>query len=79
MSWREHLRPVIYDLTAYRTFDYADAPPDLVRLDANESSIPEDDADRAALAEALARVSLHRYPEVSGRPLRQSLASRWGV
>ena len=79
MSWREHLRPVIYDLTAYRTFDYAGAPADLVRLDANESSIPEDDADRAALSEALARVSVHRYPEVSGRPLREALAARWGV
>ncbi|HET7752929.1 MAG TPA: histidinol-phosphate transaminase [Anaeromyxobacteraceae bacterium] len=79
MSWREHLRPEIYGLTAYRTFDYATAPPDLVRLDANESSIPEDAEDRAALAEALADVAVHRYPEVSGRPLREALAARWGV
>jgi histidinol-phosphate aminotransferase len=79
VSWREHLRPEVFGLTAYRTFDYAGGPPDLVRLDANESSIPEDESDRAALAEALATVALHRYPEVSGRPLREALAKRWGV
>jgi histidinol-phosphate aminotransferase len=79
VSWRDNLRPEIYDLTAYRTFDYAKAAADLVRLDANESSIPEDADDRAALAEALATVAVHRYPEVSGRPLREALAVRWGV
>lgn len=79
MSWRSHLRPEILELTAYRTFDYALAPPDVVRLDANEFSIPLDESDRAALVEALATVELHRYPEVSGRPLREALAARWGV
>jgi histidinol-phosphate aminotransferase len=79
MSWKDHLRETIPALHAYRPFDYATAPADVVRLDANESPFPLEPGERAALGEVLARVEMHRYPEVSGRPLREALARRWGV
>jgi histidinol-phosphate aminotransferase len=79
MSWKDHLREGVWALGVYRPFDYASAPADLVRLDANESAFALEAEDVAALQAELARVSLHRYPEVSGRPLREALARRWQV
>jgi histidinol-phosphate aminotransferase len=79
MSWKDHLRESLAGLGVYRPFDYATAPRDLVRLDANESSYPLDDEDVRAFQDAVGRVAFHRYPEVSARPLREALARRWGV
>jgi histidinol-phosphate aminotransferase len=79
MSWRDHLRDTIPGLGVYRPFDYATAPRELVRLDANESPFPLEPAERESLHRALAEIDYHRYPEVSGRPLREALARRWGV
>ncbi len=79
MSWREHLRPAVFDLSLYRPFDYASAPASIVRLDANEAAYPLDAAELAAFQAALAGVAVHRYPEVSARPLREALARRWNV
>ncbi len=76
MSWRDFLREALASLEAYRTYDYQ---PGLVRLDANESSFPLDQAERDAFAGELARVAMHRYPDVSGRPLREAFARRLGV
>ncbi len=71
MSWRDFLRESLASLEVYRTFDYR---PGLVRLDANESPFPLDKADLDTFARELSRVALHRYPDVSGRPLREALA-----
>jgi histidinol-phosphate aminotransferase len=79
MSWKDHLRETIPALGVYRPFDYASAARDLVRLDANEAAYPLDADDVRAFEDALARVAFHRYPEVSGRPLREALARRWRV
>ena len=79
MSWQDHLRETIPALGVYRPFDYASAPADVVRLDANESPFGLLPDERASLAAAMAGVELHRYPEVSGRPLREALARRWKV
>jgi histidinol-phosphate aminotransferase len=79
MSWKDHLREGVWALGVYRPFDYATARPDLVRLDANESCLPLEREEVAALQEELARVPFHRYPEVSGRPLREALSLRWKV
>ena len=79
MSWKDHLREGVWALGVYRPFDYASARPDLVRLDANESCYPFDREDLAVLQEEIARLAFHRYPEVSGRPLREALARRWNV
>jgi histidinol-phosphate aminotransferase len=79
MSWRDHLRESIPPLGVYRPFDYATARTKLVRLDANESPFPLEPGERASMADVVANVDLHRYPEVSGRPLREALARRWKV
>lgn len=79
MSWKEHLRDSIQALGVYRPFDYATAPRDLVRLDANEAAFPLDAQELEAFRAELGRIAFHRYPEVSGRPLREALARRWGV
>lgn len=79
MSWKEHLRPAVFDLSLYSPFDYATAPKDLVRLDANEAAYPLDADELSAFQRELGKVAFHRYPEVSARPLREALARRWGV
>ncbi len=79
MSWKDHLRPTIPALHAYRPFDYATAPANVVRLDANESPFPLLEEERADLVRSLGALDVHRYPEVSGRPLREALARRWNV
>lgn len=76
MSWREFLRESLASLEAYRTYDYQ---PGLTRLDANESPFPLDKADLDTFAHELARVAIHRYPDVSGKPLRQAFARRFHV
>ncbi len=79
MSWQEHLRPQVRELSLYRPFEYAAARPDLIRLDANECSYPLDLEEVRAFQRELEAVAFHRYPEVSGRALREVLARRWGV
>ena len=79
MSWREHLREAVFGFSVYRPFDYAKARPGTVRLDANESPYPMDREDIEAFRARIGELSFHRYPEVSGRPLREVLAARWKV
>ncbi len=79
VSWRDHLRPSLGGLGVYRPFDYASAPAGLIRLDANEAAYPLAPEEVEAFRAELARVDARRYPEVSGRPLREALARRWGV
>ncbi|HET6923877.1 MAG TPA: histidinol-phosphate transaminase [Anaeromyxobacteraceae bacterium] len=76
MSWRDFLRQTLASLEVYRTHEYQ---PGLTRLDANESPFPLDRADLDAFARELGRIAIHRYPDVSGRPLRQAFARRLGV
>jgi histidinol-phosphate aminotransferase len=73
------MRPTIWAGTAYRPFDYASAGPGLVRLDSNESAFLPDDGEMATFREELGKLSLNRYPDVSGKPLREALARRFGV
>lgn len=67
------LRP---ELSSLRAYVPAAAPADVVRLDANESPWPLDDGDRRALADALAAVPMHRYPDVRATALRELVAAR---
>jgi histidinol-phosphate aminotransferase len=76
MSWKDFLRPAIFELAHYRPFEYR---PGLVRLDANESAFSLDPEEQELLARELSQIDLRRYPEVSARPLREALASRLGV
>ncbi|MBI5514456.1 MAG: histidinol-phosphate transaminase [Deltaproteobacteria bacterium] len=72
----EHLRPELSLLSAYLP---AEAPPGAVRLDANEAprSLPPDA--RRRLAEELASLDLHRYPDVRAKRLRELVAEREGA
>lgn len=79
MSWRERLRPAIWRGSAYRTFDYESAGPGLARLDSNESAFAPDEDEMQTFREELGKLVLNRYPDVSGRPLREALARRFGV
>lgn len=79
MSWKDHLRESVWGMSAYRPFDYASAPAGIVRLDANESAYPLDREEIEAFQAEIAKLPFHRYPEVSGRPLREALAARWKV
>jgi histidinol-phosphate aminotransferase len=79
VSWKDRLRREVWELPLYRPFDYATARRDLVRLDANEASYPLDPEDVRAFQELVGELAFHRYPEVSGRDLREVLARRWGV
>ena len=69
------VRPEVLALKAYHV-----APADgMVKLDAMENPYPLPPALRRELGEVLARVDLNRYPEPSGRRLRELLARRMDV
>ena len=69
------IRPEIQALSAYHVAE-ADG---MVKLDAMENPYPLPAAMRRELAELLARVDLNRYPEPTGRKLRELLARKMEV
>ena len=69
------IRPEILALKAYHVAD-SDG---MVKLDAMENPYPLPAALRRELAEHLSRVELHRYPDPSGRKLRELLARKMKV
>jgi histidinol-phosphate aminotransferase len=79
MTWKEHLREGISQLTALRLFDYGGAGPNLARLDCNELALAPTADEMETFVRALRDVAVHRYPDVSGLPLREALARRWGI
>jgi histidinol-phosphate aminotransferase len=79
MSWKENLRGGISELTALRLFDYGSAGPDLARLDCNELALAPTNDEMETFVRALRGVFVHRYPDVSGLPLREALAARWRI
>lgn len=68
------VRPEIRPLRAYAP----PATPPPVKLDANESPWPLPDEARRRLAEALAAVQAHRYPDARAGRVREALARRSG-
>jgi histidinol-phosphate aminotransferase len=69
------IRPEVLALKAYPV-----APAEgMVKLDAMENPYPLPPALRRELAEALSRVDLNRYPEPSGRLLRELIARKMDV
>jgi histidinol-phosphate aminotransferase len=79
VSWQEYLRPGVEQLEALRLFDYAAAGRELARLDCNELALVPTPEELETFARAVRGVALNRYPDVSGRPLREALARRWRV
>jgi histidinol-phosphate aminotransferase len=71
------LRPGVGDVCTLLLPDYRRLG--LARLDCNELCLPPSSEELAMYREAIARVPLHRYPDVSGAPLRRALARRWGL
>jgi len=75
VSWTRHLRPQLAELTAY---DVPPADPSFARMHANECAEPWPAEVMDAVAEAVRRVELGRYPDTSGRRLRALLGERMG-
>ena len=75
MKPEDLVRPEVLALKAYHV-----APAEgMVKLDAMENPYPLPPALRRELAETLARVDLNRYPEPSGRRLRELIARKMDV
>lgn len=75
MTPEKLVRPEILAIKAYHVAEAEG----MVKLDAMENPYPLPPAMRRELAEVLSRVDLNRYPEPSGRKLRELLARRMGV
>jgi histidinol-phosphate aminotransferase len=74
--WSSLLRPELADLSAYVPAD----PPDIqVRLDANEAPRNPSPQVREAVARAVARTALERYPDARMRELKARIAERTGA
>jgi histidinol-phosphate aminotransferase len=59
--------------------EYAELGRELVRMDLNEAAFHPDASEMALFQRELAQLDLNRYPEASGRALRERLARRWHV
>ncbi|MEA3193093.1 MAG: histidinol-phosphate aminotransferase, partial [Betaproteobacteria bacterium] len=75
MNPEKLVRPEVLALKAYHVAE-ADG---MVKLDAMENPYPLPPAMRVELAEVLSRVDLNRYPEPSGRKLRELIARKMAV
>jgi len=75
MSPEDLVRPEILALKAY----HVPEAEGMVKLDAMENPYPLPAEMRRELAQVLAAVELNRYPEPSGRRLRELLARKMGV
>lgn len=75
MSPEKLVRPEILALKAYHVAEAEG----MVKLDAMENPYPLPPVMRRELAEVLSRVELNRYPEPSGRKLRELLARKMKV
>lgn len=71
----EALRPELAEVSAYRVPE----EPIRIRLDANELSHPLPPEARRLLAERLASIELHRYPEIAASALKDALGRRFGA
>ena len=75
-DWTHLLRPELAELASYVP---AHPPGVTVRLDANEAPPLESPAVRDAVARAIAKTALERYPDARGRELKARLAERTGA
>jgi histidinol-phosphate aminotransferase len=75
MKPQDLVRPEILALKAYQVADAEG----MVKLDAMENPYPLPEAMRRELANVLARTDLNRYPEPTGRKLRELLAKKMKV
>jgi histidinol-phosphate aminotransferase len=76
LDWTSLLRPELSELGAYLP---ADPPEVRVRLDANEAPPLTSERVRAAVARAVERTALERYPDARARELKARIAERTGA
>src|SRR5579884_540683 len=74
-DWSALLRPELAELAAYVP---ADPPGVRVRLDANEAPPLASPRVREAVARAIERTALQRYPDARARELKARIAERIG-
>jgi histidinol-phosphate aminotransferase len=72
---QELIRPEILALKAYHVFDAEG----MVKLDAMENPYPLPEPVRRELGQVLSKLDLNRYPEPTGRKLRELLAKKMQV
>jgi histidinol-phosphate aminotransferase len=75
-DWSSILRPELAELASYVP---ADPPGVKVRLDANEAPPIASPGVRAAVARAVERTALERYPDARARELKARIAERTGA
>jgi histidinol-phosphate aminotransferase len=75
-DWSSLLRPELGELSSYVP---ADPPGIEVRLDANEAPPNPSPAVREAVARAVERTALERYPDARARELKARIAQRTGA
>jgi len=75
-DWSSLLRPELAELASYVP---ADPPGVRMRLDANESPPIASPAVREAVARAVGRTALERYPDARARELKARIAARTGA
>lgn len=75
-DWSSLLRPELAELASYVP---ADPPGVRVRLDANEAPPLTSPVVREAVARAVARTALERYPDARARELKSRIAERTGA
>jgi len=73
MTFRDHLRPALRNLSAYTV----DTSPARIRLDANESPFEPPASVRREIALEAERLPLNRYPDPHARELKEALAAVW--
>src|SRR3954471_8717754 len=78
MSWRHWLRESIQDVPSHES-EHPRIDRDLVRMDLNEAPLQPDVSEMVVFERELTKLDLNRYPEASGRALRERLAESWGV
>ncbi len=75
-TWSDLLRPELGELSSYAPADPEGAT---VRLDANEAPGPSGPLVRQAVARAMMKTALERYPDARMRELRTRIAERTGA
>lgn len=79
MTWRDLVRGKLHDVPEPHASDHAAIGHGVARMDLNEAPLEPDADEMAAFQRELAKLQLNRYPEASGRVLREQLAQLWKV
>lgn len=79
MAWRDLVRETLHTVPEAHAPDYSAIGHSVVRMDLNEAPFDPDADEMAVFQRELAKLELNRYPEASGRALRERLAQLWKI